>query len=124
MAKAKKTSSRVLLTTEQLQSLKDAIVAGESTKSIHERLGVSIANISYHKGELKKKGLLIIKKSADNEVVKKASLKKAKPVSKVSTINKETTKPKEFMLIVNGVSVHIEGAGFVSVGENYIKVDF
>ncbi|ANI90115.1 hypothetical protein A9P82_12975 [Arachidicoccus ginsenosidimutans] len=128
MAKAKK-SAPAKLTPERLQELKDAIISGEQTKSIHERLGVSIANIGYHKGELKKKGLLgtapsIVESKPSKGANKKVVTVKKKAKAAPAISPKETATPKSFKLIVNGVSVHIEGAGSVSVGEDYIKVDF
>jgi len=125
MAKAKK-SAHVKLTPDQVQELKDAIISGESPKSIHERLGVSIANIGYHKGELKKKGLLNSASAKKATTPKPATVKKAKTAPKKASTSEAKAPPKKevFKLIVNGVSVHIEGAGSVSVGEGYIKVDF
>lgn len=129
MAKAKKTV-QVKLSPEKLQAVKDAIVAGEAPKSIHQRLGASLANIQYHRGELKKKGLL--NQSPARKAVQPKQptakpapvLKKAAAATKAPAKAKEATRPKAFKLIVNGVSVHIDGAGSVSVGEGFIKVDF
>ena len=131
MPKAKKSVS-LKLNPDKLQELKDAIISGESPKSIHERLGASLANIHYHKAELKKKGLLkgstTGKATQANETIAKpATVKKAaKASSKTATVAgpKIIAKREAFKLIVNGVSVHIEGAGSVSVGEGFIKVDF
>lgn len=129
MAKAKK-SVQVKLSPEKLQELKDAIIAGETPKAIHDRLGASLANIHYHKAELKKKGLLNsapAKKAVQSKksTVKQAPVKKkAKVVSNATVAAKEISKPKSFRLIVNGINVDIDGAGSVSVGEGFIKVDF
>ncbi|HEY0298482.1 MAG TPA: hypothetical protein VGB84_04605 [Arachidicoccus sp.] len=125
MAKTKNVA--VKLSPEQLQELKDAIIAGEAPKSINERLGVSIANIQYHKGELKKKGFLgaapAKKAASKNETAPVAVEKKAKaalPVAPVAAAKEKCS----FKLIVSGVSVLIEGASAVSVGEDYVKVDY
>lgn len=128
MAKAKK-SAPVKLAPEKLQELKDAIIAGETPKAIHDRLGASLANIHYHKGELKKKGLLNPAPAKKAAQPKKGAVKQAPVAKKVKAAvepvaAKEVSKPKAFRLIVNGVSVDIDGAGSVSVGEGFIKVDF
>jgi len=129
MAKAKK-SAPVKLAPGKLQELKDAIVAGEAPKSIHERLGASLANIHYHKGELKKKGLLNPAPAKKAAQPKRGAVKqvpvanKVKAVTKAPVAAKEVSKSKAFRLIVNGISVDIDGASSVSVGEGFIKVDF
>ena len=129
MAKAKKIT-QVKLSLEKLQELKDSIASGESPKSIHEILGASLANIHYHKAELKRKGLMkngavkkpaSVKKSASKSVTGKTS---AKSAPSVAAAPKEKSKAKAFKLIVNGVSIQIEGAGSVSVSEDSIKVDY
>ena len=108
-------TSRVKLTPEKLQEMKDAITAGESPKSIHERLGISLANIHYHKNRMKK-GVLKTKKG-------KAAVKSATKTA-VHKVTETVHAKNGFNLIVNGTTVHISGAAAVSIGEDYIKVNY
>lgn len=126
MAKAKK-SAPVKLTPDQLQELKDAIISGEAPASIHNRLGASLANIHYHKGELKKKGLLNSTGKSKPPAPARKSAGAAKKETKLQTPPapvKEKKHTGSFNLIVSGVSVMIEGAVAVAVGKDYIKIDY
>ena len=129
MAKAKK-SAAVKLSPEKLQELKNSILAGESPKSINEKTGVSLFNIQYHKRQMKKKGLLGNAASGNKQGRgrKPASAPAAASQKTASASKSSSTRQgpgsKAFKLIVNGVSVHIDGAAAVSVGEGFIKVDY
>ena len=116
MANEKK-SSHVKLTPQQITEMKNAIIAGDSPKSIHERLGISLANIHYHKNRMRKEGVLKAKRKSSA-----GSVKKATPVSQITETIR--TKKSGFNLIVNETSIHIDGAASVSVGKDYIKVNY
>lgn len=140
MAKAKKETKRVRYSPEELKAIKDAIIAGESPKVIHEKFGTSLVNIHYHKAQLKKQGLLKATPAVKKGVPAKAAPAKpttSKPVATVAPNLKTKVKPAvasassydlpkgPVQFVVNGIKVIVEkNAKTVSVGKKSIKVEF
>jgi|GEM_PF-5285296 len=83
MAKAQKSGKQQVSNTsnshERIEAIRAAILAGDSARAIHEKLGTSIVNVHYHKSQMRKQGLL------DN-------MPKGKPGRKVAATPAETPK--------------------------------
>ncbi|MFT4205052.1 MAG: hypothetical protein QM610_14200 [Chitinophagaceae bacterium] len=130
--------------TEKIGAIRAAIIAGETARAIHEKLGTSIVNVHYHKNKLRKEGLLgdtpkskpgrkpgtvVAKKAAPAKVVKAATTKPVKAAAPkkapvVSTPPSVIAGKGPVSFVVNGTKVAIEKAKAVKVTKKAIVIEF